>query len=149
MNTSIILFIGVVNSTFSCLTWELKEKSLSLICRIQNQFGPVSFIDSKGNIKATCTLNNPSKCETFQINGKAIANTYKNEVVFMINDYERKQFLNDEWTCSQGNRSMKTEVSTSRGKIFFIIFNYAQNEKTCLQILKKYIVFFIRKVIGM
>lgn len=110
-------FTGVVNSHYSCLTWELNGKNLSLICRTQNQNEPVSFIDSKGNLKAKCTLNNPSKCKTFQINANTTANTYKNEVVFIINNYESKQILSDEWTCSQGNRTLKTKVSTSNIKV--------------------------------
>lgn len=115
-----IFLIGVVNSLYSCLTWELNGEDLSLICRTQNQIDPVSFIDSKGNLKAKCSLNNPSKCETFQTNANTTANTYKNEVVFLIYDYERKRFINDEWTCSQGNRTMKTVVSPFRGKSIFI-----------------------------
>lgn len=137
MYTNIILFIGVVNGHYSCLTWELNGNNLSLICRIQNQVEPVSFIDSKGNLKAKCTLNNPSKCETFQIHTNTTANIYKNEVVFMINDYEQTRFINDEWTCLQGNRTLKTVVSTSKGKRILIqthfyftkVQKYVQNLK--------------------
>lgn len=115
-----MFFVGVVNSLFSCLTWEFNGEDLSLICRIQNQIDPVSFIDSKGNLKAKCLLDNPNICETFQINARITTKTDMNEVVFMINDYERNRFNNDEWTCSQGNRTMKTVVSPSRGKSIFI-----------------------------
>lgn len=120
-NTISFIFIGVVNSQLSCLTWELKGKTLSLICRIQNQVDPVSFNDSKGYLKAKCILKNRSKCETFQINANTIVNTYTNEIVLMINDYDRQRFINDEWSCSQGNRIWTTVVSASKGKRILIL----------------------------
>ncbi|VDI54485.1 Hypothetical predicted protein [Mytilus galloprovincialis] len=44
----------------------------------------------------------------------------------MINDYERKGFINEEWTCSQGNRTLKTVVSTSRGHLTDIMSNFSK-----------------------
>lgn len=117
-------FIGIVNGNYPCKTLELNGNNISLICRIKKQVEHVSFIDSQWYLKKDkCTLNNTRKCETFQINADSIAHTYKNEVVLMINDYERKCFINDEWTCSEGNSTSKTAVSTSKGKHIIIQTN--------------------------
>lgn len=118
-------FIGIVNGNYPCKTLELNGNNISLICRIKKQVEHVSFIDSQSWYlkKGKCTLNNTRKCETFQINADSIAHTYKNEVVLMINDYERKCFINDEWTCSEGNSTSKTAVSTSKGKHIIIQTN--------------------------
>lgn len=117
-------FIGIVNGNYPCKTWELNGNNISLICRIKNQVEPVTFIDSNWNLKDKCTLNNTRKCEIFQINADTIAHTYKNEVVLMINDYERKCVINDEWTCSEGNSTFKTVVPTSKGKQIIIQMHF-------------------------
>ncbi|CAG2244449.1 unnamed protein product [Mytilus edulis] len=112
---ALLLIAGIISGKTPCKTWELHRNNISLICRIKNKVEPVTFIHSKWNLKDKCTLNNTRKCEIFQINEDTISYTYENEVVLVINDYERKCVINDEWTCSEGNSTLKSVVSTSKG----------------------------------
>ncbi|CAC5408455.1 unnamed protein product [Mytilus coruscus] len=113
----VVTFAGFANSHYSCLTWEFKGNNLSLICRIQQEVQSVSFIDSNGILQAKCTFKNSSNCASIHMNGSIIVNSDKNEVIFIIKEYKSKRYINEEWTCSQGNHILKAVVSTSKGII--------------------------------
>lgn len=133
MHVNLISYIllGVANSQHSCLTWELNGNNLSLICRIQTQNQTVSFIDSNGKLQAKCSFNNTSKCESFHINGSITANVHQYKVVFIIKQHKDTRFINEAWTCSQGNDILTTVVSTSRGNLCLV--NFSQ-----IKVLSKY-----------
>lgn len=81
----------------------------------------MSFIDSNGKLQAKCTLNNSRSCDSFHKNGSIIVKSDKNEVIFIIKEYDSKRYKNGEWTCKQGNHILKTVVTKSTGNDYSFV----------------------------
>ncbi|CAC5409022.1 unnamed protein product [Mytilus coruscus] len=107
---------GLSKSNLECLTWNIQQERLELICRVSNFSHPVSLIDSHGQIYAKCTFERNIQHCIPVVRNESIVTHYALKYVIFTTDGLTKD-MNGEWICLQAIVKLKTYVSLSKGII--------------------------------
>lgn len=113
------LFIGLITTYPSCLTWEKEQHVLRFICRIDDISMPVTLFDTHGEKYADYFFNDEFyNRRSMQSNGYQ-ANIKK--IIFTV-DLLQTPNVDGKWRCCQGDKIFQTEVAVSSGQLIFTNF---------------------------
>ncbi|XP_052067346.1 uncharacterized protein LOC127706728 [Mytilus californianus] len=113
---SILHTAAVWSSNFPCLTWEIYQDRLKLICRTKYFSKPVALIDSHGKLFANCSFTaNAHYCTPVERNALIEVDFSRKYIAFTIPKLDDN--VNGIWTCLQDEKRFTTQVSLSKGII--------------------------------
>lgn len=115
----LIYFIGVYTYIGSCcLTWNIDGNSIEFICRVGNT-STLNLVDIYGHNVARCDIIGSSgNCSSSSFVKSTIQ---ENAATFYI-DKTRRTGINGNWSCLQQDNNFTTEVLTTKGQLFGMIF---------------------------
>ncbi|XP_052064776.1 uncharacterized protein LOC127704681 isoform X2 [Mytilus californianus] len=109
--------VGLTYNSQPCLTWQIDDDALHLICRLNDSSKSVSFLDKFNNEQVVCSLNGSAYNCTYSLDGlTSHVNISRYTAVLTILTTDAYT-INGTWTCRQGRSMYTTEVSKSKGII--------------------------------